>query len=195
MIDKLAVACVFMGKGSPSEIADAVWLASRYGLIGIEPKRTNFSKVPTRTVTQFCSDCIGLDCNGYVNNYFSFGRDKSIDTYDVNYPNSRRQSPEEIRTGDAVIFIEENDAAAKNAKAPAPAAGLYKHIAAVENAKAVGKDQLELTLVQSGGPDLGLHVSTETKPIFNYGKGVHFTSGSRKAYFVPPPPGAGEPKD
>jgi hypothetical protein len=194
-INKVDIACVFMGKGSPSHISDAVWLASRYGLIRIEPNRKNSSAIPARTVTQFCDDCVGLDCNGFVNNYFSFSRDKSIDTYDANYPSSRRQSLEEVQTGDAVIFIEENDATAKNPKAAVPAAGLYKHIAAVDKAVVAGQDRLELTLLQSGGPELGLHTSTEVKQIHNYGKGVYFDSGTRKAYIVAPPAGAGEPRD
>ena len=57
--------------------------------------------MPTRTVTGFGDDCVGLDCNGFVNNYLGFDRDKSIDTYDVNYPKSRRQTLREVVAGDA----------------------------------------------------------------------------------------------
>ena len=122
VVGKVDTACVFMGKGSPGEIGDAVWLASRYGLILIDPKRKNGSGVRTRTATEFCNNCVGLDCNGYVNNFFSFSRDKSIDTYDVNYPKSRRQSPDEVKANNVVIFIEEDDAAAKNLKGGHPGA-------------------------------------------------------------------------
>jgi hypothetical protein len=58
---------------------------------------------------------------------------------------------------------------------------------------AVGQDQLALTLVQSSGGEVGLHVSTATQKFVSHGKGGYFTSGSRKAYIVPPPPGAGSP--
>jgi len=58
----------------------------------------------------------------------------------------------------------------------------------------IGKDQLQLTLVQSSGGDVGLHVSTDVKKFANFGKGVFFASGSRHAYVVPPPAGAGKPK-
>jgi hypothetical protein len=194
LVGKVDVACVFMGKGSPAEIANAVWLASRYGLILIDPKRKNHSGVRTRTFTEFCDDCVGLDCNGFVNNFFSFSRDKSIDTYDVGYPKARRQSVDEVKANDVLIFIEEDDAAAKNVKSGQPGGTSYKHIALVDTATPVDKDQLQLTLAQSSGGDLGLHVSTDVKKFANYGKGIFFASGSRHAYAVPPPAGAGKPK-
>jgi hypothetical protein len=193
-MNKVAVACVFMGKGSPSEISDALWLASRYGLIRIDPPRKNHSGVSTRTLTGFCDDCVGLDCNGFVNNFFSFSRDKSIDTYDVNYPKARRQGLDDVKANDVFVLIEESDAAAKNLKAGQPAGTSYKHIILIDSVAPAGKDKLQLTLVQSSGGDVGLHVSTEVKTFANHGKGVFFTAGSRKAYVVPPPAGAGQPK-
>jgi len=194
LVGKVDVACVFMGKGSPSEVANAIWLASRYGLILIDPKRKNHSGVRTRTLTEFCDDCVGLDCNGFVNNYFSFSRDKSIDTYDVRYPQARRQSAEEVKADDVLVFIEEDDTAAKDLKAGRPGGTSYKHIAVIDAVAPAGKDQLLLTLVQSSGGEVGLHVSTDVKKFSNYGKGVFFASGSRHAYVVPPPAGAGAPK-
>jgi len=194
VVGKVDTACVFMGKGSPNEVADAVWLASRYGLIKIDPPRKNRSGVPTRTLTGFCDDCVGLDCNGFVNNYLGFDRDKSIDTYDVNYPKSRRQTLREVVAGDVLLFIEEDDATAKNAKAGRPAGTLYKHIAMIDQVTAVGQDQLQLTLVQSSGGNVGLHVSTSTVKVASHGKGVYYRSGTRSAYIVPPPAGAGDPK-
>jgi hypothetical protein len=193
-VDKVAVACVFMGKGSPSEIADAVWLASRYGLISIDPKRKNHSGVRTRTLTEFCNDCVGLDCNGLVNNYFSFPRDKSIDTYDVSYPAGRRQRLGDVQAGDVIVFIQEDDAITKNAKAGRPSGKSYKHIALIDTVTPGGTNQLLLSLVQSSGGDVGVHTSTDMKTFGDYGKGVFFAAGSRKGYVVPPPPGAAGPK-
>ena len=194
LVGKVNVACVFMGKGSPSEIADAIWLASRYGLIRIDPQRKNHSGVPTRSLTEFCDDCVGLDCNGLVNNFFSFSRDKSIDTYDVHYPTGRRQRLSDVQAGDVVVFIEEDDATTKNPKANRPAGTSYKHIALIDTVIPGGTNQLLLTLVQSSGGEVGVHTATDMKTFGNYGKGVFFAAGSRKAYVVPPPAGAGGPK-
>jgi len=192
LIGKVDVACVFMGKGSPSEIATAIWLASRYGLISIDPKRKNPSAVPTRTLTEFCDDCVGLDCNGLVNNFFSFNRDKSIDTYDVNYPKGRRQRLSYVQAGDVVVFVEEDDATTKDPKAGRPSS--YPHIALIDTVSPGGTDQLLLSLVQSSGNEVGIHAVTDMKTFGNYGKGVFFAAGSRKGYVVPPPAGAAGPK-
>ncbi len=194
VVGKVDVACVFMGKGSPSEIATAVWLASRYGLILIDPKRKNPSAVPTRGLTEFCDDCVGLDCNGLVNNFFSFPRDKSIDTYDVNYPAGRRQRLGDVQAGDVIVFIEEDDATTKNPKAGRPSGTSYKHIALIDTVMPGGTNQLLLTLVQSSGGEVGVHAVTDMKTFGNYGKGVFFAAGSRKGYVVPPPAGAAGPK-
>jgi hypothetical protein len=193
-VNKVGVVCVFMGKGSPYEISDALWLASRYGLIRIDPERKNPSGVATRTLAGFCDDCVGLDCNGFVNNFFSFSRDKSIDTYDVNYPKARRQSVDDVKADDVLVFVEEDAAAAKNPKAGKPAGRSYPHIALIDAVVPAGKDQLTLTLVQSSGGEVGLHVSTDVKTFANHGQGIFFTSGVRKAYVVSPPAGAGRPK-
>ena len=189
-VNKVGVAYVFMGKGSPYEISDALWLASRYGLIRIDSERENHTGVATRTLDGFCDDCVGLDCNGFVNNFLSFSRDKSIDTYDVNYPKARRQSVEDVQANDVLVFVEEDDAAAKSTKAGRS----YPHIALIDAVAPAGKDQLTLTVVQSSGGEVGLHVSTDVKIFANHGKGIFFTSGVRKAYVVPPPAGAGQPK-
>ena len=177
LVTKVDMVYVFMGKGSPSEIARAVWLASRYGLILIDPPRKNPSQVPTRTLTEFCDDCLGLDCNGFVNNFFSFKRDKSISTYDGKYPKGRRQRLSEVQANDVVVFIEEDDATAKNPKAGPTSGTSYPHIALIDAVSPAGPDQLLLSLVQSSGNEVGLHTTTDVKKCANYGKGVFFESG------------------
>jgi hypothetical protein len=84
---------VFAGKGSPSQIRDILWLASRY-------RRTNPS------LRFYCERYIGLDCNGFAGNYWGIDPNTPIDSYDTN----RRQKAAEVSIGDALIFYKKGAA-------------------------------------------------------------------------------------
>lgn len=117
---------VFGGKGSPTCVANVVWLAARYG-------RTDAAKVQT-----YCDKFTGLDCNGFAGNYWGVDPTTEISGYDAN----RRKEPEDVDAGDALIFYTEG------------VAKPY-HIALVDDVDVDG-GKLALTIVQSAGPDQGL---------------------------------------
>src|SRR4051794_15186545 len=56
-------------KGSPAEIRDAIRLAYRCGRIG-KGKDVAGQPAAALTMSQYASQCFGLDCNGLVGNYF-----------------------------------------------------------------------------------------------------------------------------
>jgi hypothetical protein len=60
---------VHSGKGSPEEIAAALYLVSKYKLYD-----KKFASDPAAGVWDYSDRYIGLDCNGFVGNYLSRGR-------------------------------------------------------------------------------------------------------------------------
>jgi hypothetical protein len=98
---------VFMGKGAPDEIQNVIWLASLCGL------------VDTTTLAGYCDQNLGVDCGGFVANYWGLGHplttaarvdgDTGISprTFWVTNQTMRRKAASEIRVDDAAIFFED----------------------------------------------------------------------------------------
>jgi hypothetical protein len=94
-----------MGKGAPDEIQTALWLASKYNLVS------------TSTSWTYCSKNLGVDCGGFVANYWGIGKPandakepfgwsgvKPRTLWNLNRA-LRRQSADDIQVGDAVVFF------------------------------------------------------------------------------------------
>jgi hypothetical protein len=121
----------FMGKGSPQDLKDALWLAHRYGFI----KNPERPRAGALTLQQYCRTYTGLDCNGFVGNYLAQHHNTSIEVYgDVA---NRLTSVEEIQSGTSLVWVP-------------PYGGRYPHIAIVNSAQVEG-DVLKWDLVQSSG--------------------------------------------
>ena len=124
--DRVKLQRVFYGKGSPEDIRDVVRLASRYKL------------TDAKTVNQYCTANIGLDCNGFAGNFWGIDPETIIGSYDVN----RRKAVADVASGDAMIYYR------KGGSSPV-------HIAVVDEVKIVGKD-FQVIIAQSAGPDQGI---------------------------------------
>lgn len=101
-----AVRRVFMGKGAPDEIQDTLWLASRCGL------------VDSGTIQDYCNQNLGVDCGGFVANFWGIGRPSVGNNlpfgWDGFKPRTiwdmgramRRRGLTSVAIGDAAIFFE-----------------------------------------------------------------------------------------
>ncbi len=96
-LTQMGVLRAFMGKASPDELADVIWLAHRYGLIA-NPAHPR--PPPTRTVEQYVTDFLGLDCNAFVGNYYGLNPETEIPTYQRS---ARRRTASEVSSGDIVV--------------------------------------------------------------------------------------------
>jgi hypothetical protein len=94
---------VFMGKGAPGEIQATLWMASRCEL------------VDRGSISSYCDGNLGIDCGGFVANYWGIGRPTPGDDHPVGWSGLkpryiwhtnrafRRADPSEIRVGDGVV--------------------------------------------------------------------------------------------
>lgn len=141
----------FMGKGSPQDFKDALWLAHRYGFI-TNPARPRAGSL---SLSQYCRTYTGVDCNGFVGNYLAQHHNTPIEVYGA--AANRLTGVEQIRSGTALVWVP-------------PQGGQYPHIAIVNSARVVG-DTLQWDLVQSsgslvkGGPANGLRWGDWPKPV------------------------------
>ena len=103
---------VFMGKGAPDEIQDCLWLMDQLEMID------------NMTVNWVCDQNLGVDCGGFVCNYWGMGRPSlgaeapigwsgmlPRDIWNMN-PQNRRTHHSQVQTGDAAIFfkdVKDND--------------------------------------------------------------------------------------
>jgi len=148
-----------MGKGSPQDLKDALWLAHRYGYV-VNPARPRKGAL---TLTQYCRTYTGLDCNGFVGNYLAQHHNTSIEVYGD--PANRLTAVEQIQSGTSLVWVP-------------PQGGKYPHIAIVNSAQVVG-DTLMWDLVQSsgslikGGPANGLRWGDWPKPVNEFKKDRH----------------------
>jgi hypothetical protein len=98
---------VYNGKGAPDEIQSALWLASLCGLV-------DFS-----TVNNYTDSCLGVDCGGFVANYWGIGHPTPTDQnpngatgfkprtiWETNR-NLRRDQSTSICVGDAAVFFKD----------------------------------------------------------------------------------------
>ncbi len=141
----------FMGKGSPQNNKEAIWLAHRYGYI----MNANRKRAGAKTLLQYTRTYMGLDCNGFVGNYLAQDHNTSIEVYGD--PANRLTDVKDIQKGTCLVWV------------PA-GGGQFPHIAIVNSARVVG-DLLQWDLVQSsgsliqGGPANGLRYGTWPKPV------------------------------
>jgi hypothetical protein len=166
------------GKASPYQILDTFWLAYRYGLVTAswDPKPT----VPSPQ--QYADWYTGLDCNGYVDNYFGFTKQRSVDTYDRQ--SQRYDDPGAISERDVVIT---HDIHEKKK---------YCHIRLVAGTPTAKSDRVTFDTAEAyGWQGIGVHEGRTTL-VLKKGTNVFIDKKEipgREYYIVPPPPDAGEP--
>jgi hypothetical protein len=169
----------FMGKGSPSEIKDALRLAARFNRL----KATNCPNLDA-----YAKKFLGLDCNALVGNYFGISPALSIESWahgwtgkkamDELSPGARvkaglgeaeelslkkyfplkpRTSAREIRNNDVLVTVTPG--------------GIYKHVAVVHDVVAVDDNNVTWTVVEWGeeGPE-AKHVKPGRKALLEKGK-------------------------
>jgi len=150
---------VFNGKGAPSEIQDALWLALLAG------------QVNEKTIATYADTNLGIDCGGFVANYWGIGRPSPTEPK-PNYatgikpravwglnPKLRRTSASEIQVDDAAVFFEDvkgddpNIAAQlKDGKYDSNTGSQAFHIGVVASVQAIaGTDLVDLDIAESSG--------------------------------------------
>jgi len=152
------------GKGSPAEVREILWLGSRYGL------------VTEKNAVQYVQDYTGLDCNGFVGNYWGLNPNTEMSGYDV----SPRKKFSEIKPGDAIVFYY----GTRDKKVDSHVAAIEKVLTSVLPADDAKKTfEMQLRVVDSGGPDLGVHAHDETYSLQKDAAGTIFAMrGKRHAY-------------
>ena len=87
---------VFVGKGSPKEIADVLKLAVAFGFV--EPG--------FRSMQTYCDKNIGIDCSGFAANYFGLTPKEICNTGASRMaPTAKRITRlEDVRVGTAIVF-------------------------------------------------------------------------------------------
>jgi hypothetical protein len=87
---------VFVGKGSPKEIADAIKIAVAFG--HVEPTLLS--------IQAYCDRNIGLDCSGFASNFFGLSAAETVKTgASVMAPRSKRLTKlDDVRCGTAIVF-------------------------------------------------------------------------------------------
>lgn len=87
---------VFVGKGSPKEIADVLKLAVAFGFV--EPG--------FRSMQTYCDKNIGIDCSGFAANYFGLTPKEICNTGASRMaPTAKRiMRLEDVRVGTAIVF-------------------------------------------------------------------------------------------
>lgn len=144
VVTAMSLVRVFTGKGSPSEVKDALWLAHRYGFI----TNPNRKRSGARTLKDYSDAFCGLDCNGFVGNYEGIDSSTPVDNYGAQP--QRLSSVDDIEAGTTLVW-----------HAPAWAKP-WAHIAVIDAVITRG-DPLTFTVVQSGGPVQGVHSEVWTK--------------------------------
>jgi hypothetical protein len=169
---------VSWGKASPNQILDTYWLAYRYGLVTADgdPK----PKVPSPQ--QYADWYTGLDCNGFVDNYFGFTRQHSIPEYDRK--KARRDAPDAILERDVVIT---HDIDREHE---------YCHIRLVAGSPTAKGSTVSFDTAESyGWNGIGIRKGRTTLAL-RKGTNVFVDKPEipgREYYIVPPPPEAGDP--
>lgn len=187
---------VYLGKGAPNEIQDAIWLASLCGL------------VDASSVAAYADDNLGVDCGGFVASYWGLGR-PSADTPTPTgymgylprtiwglYKDQRRTATREIQAGDAAVFFQ--DVKSDNPDILAQKVnGSYDrttgsqafHIGVVSSTSVDG-DQLTLQIAESSGAKAasggnGVNVRSLDKQTPKVAKGlVYCKDGDNRVYFT-----------
>jgi len=191
---------VYNGKGAPSEIQDALYLALLCGL------------VDGKTVQTYADSKLGIDCGGFVANYWGMGCPSEADLNPTGatgfkprwiwkkFNKLQRKAASEIAADDAAVFFQNVKNDDPNIEAqPNPAGGGYDsstgsqafHIGVVQSATAIaGTDQVDLTIAESSGArassgGTGVNVRDLGKVKATVSKGlVWCPDGQNRIYFV-----------
>jgi len=191
---------VYNGKGAPNEIQDALYLALLCGL------------VDGKTLQSYADSTLGIDCGGFVANYWGIGRPTESDlnpegatgfkprTIWGKFPKLQRKAASEIDVDDAAVFFKDVKNDDPNIAAqPKAAGGGYDsttgsqafHIGVVKSVTAIaGTDQVDLTIAESSGAPApsggnGVNVRALGKVKATVAKGlVWCPDGNNRIYFV-----------
>jgi hypothetical protein len=144
VVTAISLVRVFTGKGSPSEVKDALWLAHRYGFI----TNPNRKRAGSRTLKEYTDAFCGLDCNGFVGNFEGIDPSTPVDSYGEK--SQRLSSVDDIDTGTTLVW--------HAPRLPKP----WAHLAVIDEVIS-REDPLRFTVVQSGGPVQGVHSEVWTK--------------------------------
>jgi hypothetical protein len=190
---------VYNGKGAPNEIQDALWLASLCGLVN------------EGTLGAYADQNLGIDCGGFVANYWGIGRPSAgipNPTGSTGYkprtiwgmfPGLRRKSASEIQVDDAAVFFKDVKNDDPNIAAKQTPAGAYDrssgsqafHIGLVSSVSlAPGTNQVNLEIAESSGAAAssggnGVNVRSLGQVPATVAKGlVYCPDGANRIYFV-----------
>jgi hypothetical protein len=190
---------VYEGKGAPNEIQDAIWLVSLCGLVS------------GGTLAQYCDNNLGIDCGGFVANYWGMGRPTpanlaptGADGFKPRYiwkmcPEMRRPDAGKIEVGDAAVFFQDvkfNDPDIEarpnsNGKGYDRSTGSQAfHIGLVASQPVpVGNGQLSIDIADSSGsaaPSGGNGVKVKSRTVTaKVEKGlVYFPDGDNRIYLT-----------
>lgn len=188
---------VYNGKGAPNEIQDAIWLASVCGL------------VDSASLRGYVDNNLGVDCGGFVANYWGIGRPSVTNTnpngatgylprtiWGLN-PGLRRKNPSEIQVDDAAVFFKDVKSDDPNIPAKKNSEGSYDtssgsqafHIGVVSSVSVSG-NQVDLEIAESSGAPAssggnGVNVRSLGKVTATVAKGlVYCPDGANRIYFV-----------
>ena len=191
---------VYNGKGTPSEIQDALYLSLLCGL------------VDGKGVQTYADSNLGIDCGGFVANYWGMGCPSEADLNPTGatgfkpraiwgmFRKLQRKTAGEIEADDAAVFFKDVKNDDPNIAAePNKAGGGYDsstgsqafHIGVVQSAIAIGgTDQVELTIAESSGArassgGTGVNVRSLGQVKATVSKGlVWCPDGQNRIYFV-----------
>ena len=151
---------VYNGKGAPDEIQSVLWLASLCGL------------VDASTVHSYTDKYLGIDCGGFVANYWGIGQPTPTDptptgatgfkprTFWGMNRGLRREHPSKIQVGDAAVFFRDVKGDNPDVAAQKKAGGGYDtssgsqafHIGLVSDVSwRAGTNRVSLEIAESSG--------------------------------------------
>jgi hypothetical protein len=190
---------VYNGKGAPDEIQDALWLASLCGL------------VDESTLGTYTDNNLGIDCGGFVANYWGIGRPSLTSPNPAGatgfkpraiwgmFPALRRKTPGEIQPDDAAIFFQDVKSDDPNIAAQQKQDSSYDtktgsqafHIGLVSAVSVVaGTNLVDLTIAESSGASAssggnGVNVRPLGRVTATVANGlVYCPDGANRIYFA-----------
>jgi hypothetical protein len=190
---------VYNGKATPFEIQEVLWLALICGL------------VDEKTLTTYVDNNLGIDCGGFVANYWGMGA-PSISAPNPTgatgfkprtiwgmFPKLQRKNASEIEEDDAAIFFKDVKNDDPNIVAQQKDGGGYDsatgsqafHIGVVSDVTAIpGTNQVDLEIAESSGAKAtsggnGVNVRSLGRVTATVAKGlVYCPDGNNRIYFT-----------
>ncbi|MBL8821638.1 MAG: hypothetical protein JNJ77_03550 [Planctomycetia bacterium] len=161
----------YMGKGSPVDVAMALRLASRYRIISTEG---------------YCDKFLGLDCTGFVSNYWGLSKTENIDHKD--FDKNRRKDLSTIRIGDALVYYKGKQSS-EHKKVRSMHIAVLNEVLSESNSGSEVK--LTMNYVESAGNDEGVHKSQTREIVFKKtreGELYYDTTSGNTGYLCGGPP-------